>query len=1112
MNNNLKKNNLGFSLNPAGLMIIIIISLLVIPLQVTAASCQVVAKLVTSSGKVEYQSNHSKNWYQLTNKVSLCANGKIRVGANSKVNIRLNNNTIVRLKENSLFKFSPTKKNKFVNLLEGAGHFISRIKNPFEVKTPLINAFIEGTEFLVSINPTQGQVSVLEGKVRTYNQHGVVTLLPGQISVAKVGKAPILRLDMQAQDELNWTIDYPISLFTTKNFKVNRAINLLKIGKSAQAKNILRQSDAKPQPDSVALLALILLSENKRQAALKLINQTPVNNENTILVKSYIYQSLHDLDKASATLNTVSADSSTIKLRQAELALLEGNTSQARRFLAKVKPGTLNKSLYSAFNLLLDAHPKQAISLLKKNQENNKNNPQFWLILGLATIQQGDEEYGIKHLEQAVSLSPASSHYRNYLGRAYLQQGNFDKADAQFSLAKSMDSNDPSIDLHQAISAIGKNEFSDALPYLNLAVKNVNKRAVYRKFGVRAVDQANLLAKQGAIYKALGNNEVATDNVRQAMALAPNSTAAHQLQSDLLTGKQRHQGTRVSERQQALLYSPLYRLPTLPSLADQNLVLLNDAALFTPSLHEYDDLFAKRGVRGNLNLFAAGQNTKSVELGLNLVGNNTVLGVGYLDYETDGFFLNDFREYEIKNVFLQHKFSDKFSMQFEHFEKKHDIGDIFQNWFINPDRFLRETEDTNHNRLGLGLKLNDSWSLYASFAKSNEHTVANSQTITQTTATIFGFDIITDSVAKVIFDSDANAKLASLQLVRLGKKATDFFGLDYGTETRQNKISTNVSGTTTIPLLNAVTPFNIDLTPQIFQEKSRYKNLYWYRNFKLSPKVTINTGLEYSQLKSTVINVKKFYPKFAINWQTNGGWLHNASYHKSMQAPRFMYRSLKPEVFAGTAQNLDNLEGYQNETFKISSLLNKPDYSLYSELQYSKGEAFGNQNNLLITNHHRDYSFKLAFYKSLTSKINMRATLNYTKAQIKFDAINFISTIPEDLETYTASLAFNYRLQKNISLNLITTYVRQNIKLMQLSNTLPVSRIGTIADNDQFFLIDLETKIKLPAKGNNYLFLGVKNATNTHFKYQDNNYRSSVASPFPYARERLFYARLQFEF
>src|SRR4029434_8302467 len=47
----------------------------------------------------------------------------------------------------------------------GAGYFITRFPRKFKVRTPFVNAAVEGTEFLVSMSCTATSVAVFEGKV-----------------------------------------------------------------------------------------------------------------------------------------------------------------------------------------------------------------------------------------------------------------------------------------------------------------------------------------------------------------------------------------------------------------------------------------------------------------------------------------------------------------------------------------------------------------------------------------------------------------------------------------------------------------------------------------------------------------------------------------------------------------------------------------------------------------------------------------------------------------------------------------------------------------------------------------------------------------------------------
>ncbi|VAW97838.1 hypothetical protein MNBD_GAMMA23-2494, partial [hydrothermal vent metagenome] len=117
-----------------------------------------VAKLQSSQGSVQVRQKNTdrknKQWTNVKRNAAFCKGDVLRVQENSRAALLLKNDTILRLNQNTTITFTNLTPDKpsVVSINEGIGHFISRIKAAFEVITPFINAAIEGTEFVVSVN------------------------------------------------------------------------------------------------------------------------------------------------------------------------------------------------------------------------------------------------------------------------------------------------------------------------------------------------------------------------------------------------------------------------------------------------------------------------------------------------------------------------------------------------------------------------------------------------------------------------------------------------------------------------------------------------------------------------------------------------------------------------------------------------------------------------------------------------------------------------------------------------------------------------------------------------------------------------------------------------
>ena len=76
------------------------------------------------------------------------------------------NQTLLRLAEGTSLTFIKAKAqdNTWLALLKGVIHFISRTPRSLTIKTPFVNASIDGTEFVLKVESNQTNILVFEGQ------------------------------------------------------------------------------------------------------------------------------------------------------------------------------------------------------------------------------------------------------------------------------------------------------------------------------------------------------------------------------------------------------------------------------------------------------------------------------------------------------------------------------------------------------------------------------------------------------------------------------------------------------------------------------------------------------------------------------------------------------------------------------------------------------------------------------------------------------------------------------------------------------------------------------------------------------------------------------------
>ena len=169
------------------------------------------AKALSVEGKVELLRAGETAWKTLARNEIFCAGDSAHVAKRSRAAVLLRNQTLLRLDEATTITFTKIEPNKpsWLNLLKGAVHFISRTPKSLDVATPFVNAGIEGTEFVVRVEPAETGIWVFEGQVLARNALGRLMLASGEAAVAKKGRAPERRLVVKPREAVQWALYYP---------------------------------------------------------------------------------------------------------------------------------------------------------------------------------------------------------------------------------------------------------------------------------------------------------------------------------------------------------------------------------------------------------------------------------------------------------------------------------------------------------------------------------------------------------------------------------------------------------------------------------------------------------------------------------------------------------------------------------------------------------------------------------------------------------------------------------------------------------------------------------------------------------------------------------------
>src|SRR5438445_4182854 len=208
-----------------------------------------IAELV---GTVEVSPAGATTWVLTRTNHLLHPFDRLRTGVNSRVALRWSDQSIVPFGASTELEILPPhspEAESGLHLVRGIISFFHRdTPGRIRVITRGAVAGVEGTEFVLAITGANdaelATLSVIDGKVRFFNEQGTLVLTNGQQAVAELGKAPLRTAGFVANNILQWCFYYPAVL------------DLADLPLTLEAQNILSESlEAYRAGDLLAALA-----------------------------------------------------------------------------------------------------------------------------------------------------------------------------------------------------------------------------------------------------------------------------------------------------------------------------------------------------------------------------------------------------------------------------------------------------------------------------------------------------------------------------------------------------------------------------------------------------------------------------------------------------------------------------------------------------------------------------------------------------------------------------------------------------------------------------------------------------------------------------------------
>lgn len=1101
----------------------VISSLIAKPIMANTAECEpIIATLTSAEGIVEARTSNN-TWHIAQTGDVFCPGHTLRTGNNSRAALELSNHTQVRLDAHTTLTVTGPQQDQgfWAELINGVSHFISRVPRTLKVKTPYVNAGVEGTEFLVKADDNQSTVIVYEGTVSARNDAGTVMLNSGMAATAKSGQAPIITSLAQPRDAVQWALYYPpVIQFNQDDFadmadntwqsQVAKSIEAYQQGRLPDAINALQQIKQDVQDprfytyraslqlatgqvgkaqvnlqqalttqpnngDALALQSIIAVVQNDKERALALANKavaaTP-DNASAQLALSYALQAHFELEQARTILEQAVAkapNNALVWSRLAELHLMFRELDLALAAAQKaveLNPNIARTQTVLGYAELIRTDIGAAQQSFAKAIVLDQGAPLPRLGLGLARIREGDLEQGRREIEIATVLDPSNALIRSYLGKAYYEERRSDDASEQFVMAKELDPNDPTPFLYDAILKQSMNRPVEALHDIQRSIELNNNRAVYRSRFLLDSDDAARSASLGRIYQDLGFEKRALLEAWRSVSIDPANHSAHRLLADTYASLPRHEIARVSELLQAQLMQPINNTPIQPQLAESELGILSGAGPSELSYSEFNPLFSQDKLSAQLNAVFGSNKTRGDDLVLTGISKNISLSLGQFYYKSDGFRENNDQKRNIYNAFMQIALTHSTSLQWEYRHSNANLGDIELRF--DPDNFsnlLRIDEEKRTRRLGLYHSVTPKTHILGSYMNQDLH---QKQT-----------DITDDS------NGHDEGWIAELQHHYKGAEFTSIFGLGHFDGNTERDISLNADPFTCMFI-------NCDIH---VSEPVKHSNAYLYVNRTGANDFNWTLGVSANHVDNFTVDKRQINPKLGLMWHPVPATTVRIAAFRVLGRDLVADQTIEPTQVAGFNQFYDDPISTASRFYGLGI-----DQQLMTNLQIGVEASsrdmdvpYGNNvsNNSDSTEWNENVG-RMYLYWHPHDRLSMSVEYQYEH----FEAAEELIRGDNILALKTHRLPFTIKIfgKKNLSFSGSASFISQDGTFFD-PTVLPAGL--ETQDSDQFWVFDTELSYRLPARLG-AISLKIKNIFDENIRFQD----TDSANP-TVAQERL---------
>jgi Tfp pilus assembly protein PilF len=513
-------------------------------------------------GTLEILPKGASRWVRTSPPQPLEPGDRLRTGPNSRVFIHWSDQSVLSFGALTELEILPPHEAQALSglhLIKGLLSFFHRDKpGRIRVITHGTVAGVEGTEFVMEVesvdNIERTTISLIDGKVQVSNDHGMLLLTNGQQAVSEMDKPPTLQTaGFIANNVLQWCLYYPAVLdprechLTAEEHgalseslasyqrgdlltalakypagrqpgsdaeSVYYAALLLSVGQVEQAEKLLRELEAVEGLNAKLARALqTLMAAVKRDFQVETTDRK-LETTTELLAASYYEQSRArgdaslrkalDLARQAATNSTAFGFASA---RVAELEFSFGHTRSAldalNRSLA-LSPRNAQALTLKGFLIAAQNKSREAIQWFNHSIDVDAALGNAWLGRGLCRIRGGDRDGGREDLLIAAALEPQRSLLRSYLGKAYGDDGDVQRATHELNLAKELDRDDPTAWLYSALIKQQNNRINESVRDLEKSLELNENRRLYRSGFLLDEDRAVRRANLALLYQDAG--------------------------------------------------------------------------------------------------------------------------------------------------------------------------------------------------------------------------------------------------------------------------------------------------------------------------------------------------------------------------------------------------------------------------------------------------------------------------------------------------------------------------------------------------------------------------------------------------------------------------------